>query len=52
MNFNKKKNASEEYPIKYYIEFLKYIKHKYNGDYYHVLPKDIAQYWISNIVKE
>jgi hypothetical protein len=52
MNFNKKKNGSEEYPIKYYKEFLTHIKSKYEGQYWHVLPKEVAQFWISNIVKE
>jgi hypothetical protein len=51
MNFNKQKNGPEEYSIKYYKEFLSFIKHKHEGQYWHVLPKEIAQFWISSIVK-
>ena len=52
MNFNKQKNGYEEYPTKHYREFLTYIKSKYEGQYWQVLPKEVAQFWISNIVKE
>jgi len=52
MNFNKQKNGSEEYSIKYYKEFLMYIISKYKGQYWNALPKEIAQFWISNIVKK
>jgi len=45
MSFNKDKPGVEEYPVEYYSEFLKYIKSKYNGEYYHALPKDIAHLW-------
>ena len=37
-----------KYPVKYYEEFLTYIKTKYKGQYWHVLPKDIARFWITN----
>ena len=45
MNFNKRKNGFEEYSIKYYKEFLEYIKSKYKDQYWHVLPKEIARFW-------
>lgn len=35
----------EEYPAEYYREFLSYVKSKYHGEYWHVLPKDIAKFW-------
>lgn len=44
MKFNKKENDLEEYPVEYYIEFLKYIKTKYDGDYFHLLPGDMASF--------
>jgi len=37
-----------KYPVKYYEEFLTYIKTKYEGQYWHVLPKDIARFWSAN----
>ena len=33
MNFNKRNKDPEEYPIKYYIEFIEYIKSKYECQY-------------------
>jgi len=35
----------EEYPVKYYEELLEYIKSKYDGQYWHVLPQDMAIFW-------
>ena len=32
----------DEYPINYYIQFLQYAKDKYEKDYWHVLPNQIA----------
>ena len=48
MNFNEQKNGSEEYSIEYYKEFLKYIKEKHKGQYWHVLPKEMARFWSTN----
>ncbi len=45
MNFNKKINDSEEYPVRYYTEFLEYIQKKYKGQYWQALPRDIAKFW-------
>ena len=45
MNFSGKKIGYEEYPLQYYINFLQYIQDKYSGKYWHVLPKEIAQFW-------
>ena len=48
MNFNGTKLNHEEYPARYYAEFLEYIKSKYKDQYWHVLPKDIARFWSEN----
>ncbi|MEA3361616.1 MAG: hypothetical protein U9R17_19705 [Thermodesulfobacteriota bacterium] len=48
MNSNKGKDGLEEYPAAYYEEFLNYIKIKYQGRYWHALPKDMARFWSSN----
>ncbi|MBA3035831.1 MAG: GNAT family N-acetyltransferase, partial [Desulfobacterium sp.] len=37
----------EEYPVSYYIEFLEYIKSKYEGQYWHALPRDVSRYCAS-----
>ncbi len=45
MNFDKNFLGIEEYPIDLYYELLVYIKTKYNGLYWHVLPKQMALFW-------
>ena len=47
MHFGNGKPGLEEYTTDYYAELLEYIKDKYNGRYWHVLPKEIAHYWNS-----
>ena len=47
MNFGDEKTTFEQYPAKYYREFLEYILAKYHGQYWHVLPKDMAAFWKS-----
>jgi glycosyltransferase involved in cell wall biosynthesis len=49
MNFNKHKKGSEEYPLEYYEEFLLYIKSRYKDQYWHILPKELANYWTKNM---
>lgn len=45
MNFDGKKGEVDEYPVGHYVEFLEYIKRKYEGIYWHILPKEIARFW-------
>ncbi|RJR26014.1 MAG: hypothetical protein C4582_02625 [Desulfobacteraceae bacterium] len=40
----------EEYSCKIYEDFLNYVKKRYNGLYWHVLPRDVAAFWIRNVV--
>lgn len=48
MNFSGKKNGLEEYPAAYYKEFLEFIKKEYHNRYWHVLPKEMADFWNLN----
>jgi len=48
MNFDGEKSGIEEYPASYYKDFLEYIKSKYDGQYWHVLPKEIVRFWVNN----
>ena len=48
MKFGGGKCGLEEYPVEYYIEFLEYVKEKYEGQYWHVLPRDLARRLISH----
>jgi len=45
MNIEGSKLAIDEYPVKYYLDFLSYIKDKYTDQYWHALPKEMAQFW-------
>ena len=51
MNFNNTKGNFEEYPVKYYTDFLDYIKGRYQGQYWNVLPNQIARFWMENMVR-
>ncbi len=46
MNFTGKNFGINEYPVKRYEEFLEFIKARYEGQYWHVLPKEIARFWL------
>ena len=45
MNFKNTKCGSEEYPVALYRELLEYVKSRYEGQYWHVLPKEMAKFW-------
>jgi hypothetical protein len=48
INFDEGNPALEEYPVQYYKQFLQYVKTRYEGAYWHVLPKDMARFWSKN----
>jgi len=48
MDFDGKNNCVEEYPVAHYEELLDYVKNTYEGQYWHVLPKEIAQHWLKH----
>jgi len=45
MNFGMNRVSFEEYPANFYIDFLVHIKEKYGGEYWHVLPSEMAHFW-------
>ena len=45
MQFNDRTCNGEEYPVKYYEAFLHYVKTHYQGQFWHVLPRDMARFW-------
>ena len=47
INFSGRKSSVGEYPTKYYAKFLEYIKTRYEGQYWHVLPKEMASFFRS-----
>jgi hypothetical protein len=46
MNFNGKPGY-EEYPSRYYEEFLHHVAKEYKGKYWHSLPSEMAAFWSS-----
>lgn len=50
MSFNRKKPSIGEYPADYYEKFLVYVKNKYEGQYWHPLPKEMAAFWKQKMV--
>ena len=45
INFGNENNVPERYPYEFYRDFLLYIKEKYENNYWHALPKDVAVFW-------
>ncbi len=52
INFGEGKTKTGEYPVTYYEELLKYVKGRYEGQYWHVLPKEMANFWTKHYGEE
>lgn len=50
MNSKKGRCEIEEYPIQFYEELLDYVKRKYEGQYWHALPREMARFWKEKMV--
>jgi hypothetical protein len=37
--------GKEEYTIDYFRKILEYVKHEYEGQYYHALPREMVSMW-------
>lgn len=48
MNFDKHPSF-EEYPARWYMEFLDYIRSQYKDQYWHILPREMARWWKADI---
>jgi hypothetical protein len=46
MNMNGQACGREEYPVRYYEQILRHIRDAYQGQYWHVLPRDLARHWV------
>jgi len=51
MNFDTRNSRREEYAARYYSEFLAYIKEKYQHEYWHVLPNQLADHFRQSVVQ-
>jgi hypothetical protein len=47
INFEGTSCSREQYPIGHYTDLLEYVDAKYAGQYWHVLPRELARYWKS-----
>lgn len=45
MDFGDRPHSRRTYPARYYTEFLEYIETRYAGQYWHVLPREMASFW-------
>ena len=52
INFSDSKGLFEKYPVRYYTDFLDYIKCRYEGQYWQPLPRDLSRYYNSFIQSE
>jgi peptidoglycan/xylan/chitin deacetylase (PgdA/CDA1 family) len=44
VNFENKRKL-EQFPVKFYIDFLKFVKNNYYGKYWNALPREVAEYY-------
>jgi len=51
MNFWGTSCSNEEYPITYYTAFLEYVKTHYEGQFWQALPRELASYWKTSMIK-
>jgi len=52
MNFGAGRCSLEEYPAGLYREFLEYIRARYDGRFWHALPRDAARFWKRSMVDD
>ena len=45
MTFDPAAGLHNTYPVRLYEELLTYVSERYNGRYWHVLPRDMADFW-------
>lgn len=42
----------EEFPVSYYAEFLDYVREKYEGQYWHALPREVSGFYRSAVATQ
>jgi len=52
MNFGTVESQREEYPVRYYIEFIEFIQNRYKDQYWQALPGEVARFWRETMVKK
>jgi len=49
INFNSGKINIDEYPSSHYIDLLNLLKSRYQDQYWHILPREMSQFWAKNV---
>ena len=49
MAFGGSPRGVDEYPAAIYEEFLIYLKERYEDQYYHCLPRELARYYLESV---
>lgn len=52
MDFGTGRSRDDEYPSRFYAEFLAYAKSIYEEQYWHALPREVAGFWKNRQLKE
>jgi len=48
VNFSAVEASADQFQVNHYAEFLSWVRHTHSGRYWHVLPKDVAEFWRSH----
>lgn len=48
MSFETDTIGKEQYPLDYYLDFLRYVRQAYAGRYWHVCPKELADFYFDH----
>lgn len=51
MNFTGTRLSCEEYPSRYYEDLLDFVRSRYEGEYWHALPREMAHFWAGDYCK-
>ncbi len=51
MDFGQKGRHKEEYPVRFYEDYLKFIAGTHPGEFWNALPKDVARFWREKMVE-
>lgn len=52
MDFDGGQPRDDEYPSKFYEEFLTYARSSYDGQFWHALPKEVAGFWENRFLRK
>jgi hypothetical protein len=50
MDGKRKRCGIEEYPMKFYREFLDHLKREYEGEDWNPLPREMARFWKQKMI--